>query len=227
MELYQKLLLCIWINSLFIFKKKHVSFLVGDMKSYSELWEVLNICYIILIMQTDIYWALTMCQELYTHYCVVMERILELMQSTWFYFSALSISMCQWENHTSFPRLCLLIYKVGKMTPRESDKKQDVKTFLNPWYSIIFEDLPSWYLHIPFDIHIICNDFFYFMTYKHCICMCLHKWKHISGCENIYTHKNAYTYTHILPARRVSPLRLTSMQTPLFIYIHSYTFYYP
>lgn len=144
-------------------------------------------------MQTDIYWALTKCQELYTRYCDGKNLGVD---AKYLIFFLSSVNSCvNGKTHTSFPSLCLLIYKVGKMTSRGSDKKQDVKTLLNPWYSIISEDLPSWYLHNPFEIHIICNAFFNLMTYKCYICMCLHMCTHIFGCE--YIHIQVHIRIHV------------------------------
>lgn len=106
------------------------------------------------------------------------------------------------KTHTSFPSLCLLIYKVGKMTPKESDKKQDMKTLLKTWHNIIFEDLPSWHLYTPFVTHITCNIFISWHIFCY-ICLYLHMCTHIFVCENIYVcvyiYANVYSYKHILP----------------------------
>lgn len=135
------------------------------------------------------------------------------------------------KTHTSFPSLCLLIYKVGKMTSKESDKKQDMKTLLKTWYNIIFEDLPSWHLYILlWYSHYM--QYFYFMTY---ILL------HMSIFTYVYTHVCVYVYMQmyvliniysqlVFKNRKqwpVSSLWLTYMQNPVFIYRYSCTFYYP
>lgn len=81
-------------------------------------------------------------------------------------FLSLSISKCQWENSQSFPSICLLIYKVRRMRPRESDQKQGVKTLLKRYDTILSLKTCHHDLYIPFDIHIICNDIFlYFIIH--------------------------------------------------------------
>lgn len=48
-------------------------------------------------------------------------------------FLSLSISKCQWESFLKvFQTFFLFIYKAERMTPKESDQKQDVKILLKP-----------------------------------------------------------------------------------------------
>lgn len=139
-----------------------------------------------------------MCQELYTLLCCDGKNLGIDAKYLVLFLSSVNSYVSMGKSIQVFQAFVYLSIKWGKWHPENLTRNKMWKTHLKPWYNIIFEDLPSWHMHIPFDIHITCSIFISWHIFCH-ICIYLHMCTHIFLCENIYihTHKCIFIYTYI------------------------------